>query len=340
MAIISFSIITLILILLFLIIYLRVNTTQKPLFIHLADNSSKSNQNEPLPVNIYLSLCDYFHPFCGNVSQEIAEHRVVTWCKEYSKLSKLHEDSLGNHPSHSFFYSETDYNPRLLDVLYRLHKEKLSDVEILIPYIAEPLAHFKHKVEEFRDALFHHHGFLRKSVEGGIIYGFATEMKNIYGNKKILRNDTLFRKLLILLETGCYADFSLINKSIHKEYLKLVNLSLKSQTISGISEISSDSSMDKNLQLVLGPIASSWVNRKWGIWPYLETGEISSIHNFQPFRINTWLQNCIKIETDTTNLFIKLHTYGGIDQNIRYLLGENGLHQMFTCFETFCNVWL
>lgn len=336
MVIISFSIITSIFILLFLLVYLRVNASKKPIFINLNKNPSKSVHNNSLPVNIYLSFCNYFHPFSGGVSQEIAEHRVVTWCKEYSKLSKLHIDSSGNHPIHSFFYSEADYNPRLLDVLYRLHKEKLSDVEILISHIEEPLDNFKHKIEEFRDALFHHHGFLRKSAEGSIIYGFATEMKNIYGNKNIARNDAIFRKVSILLETGCYADFSLVNKKIHREYLKIINCSLKKSSVSGLSETFSDDSIIKDLRLILGPAASSWLNRKWGIFPYLETGEISAIRNFEPFRINSWLQNCIKIDTDTTNLFIKLHTFGGLDQNIRYLLGENGLHQMFTCFEKYC----
>ncbi len=336
MVIISFSTIISILILLFLLFYLRVNASKKHLFIHLADNSSKSIHNKSLPVNIYLSLCDYFHPFSGSVSQEIAEHRVVTWCKEYLKLSKLHVDSSGNHPIHSFFYSEADYNPRLLDVLYRLHKEKLSDVEILIPYIEEPLDNFKHKIEEFRDALFYHHGFLRKSAEGSIRYGFATEMKNIYGNKNIIRNNALLKKLSILLETGCYADFSLFSKKIHREYLKIINLSFKASFVSGLSETFSDNSIYKDLQLVLGPTANGWLNRKWGIFPYLETGEISSIRNFESFRINSWLQNCIRIDSDIINLFIKLHTFGGLDQNIRYLLGESGLHQMFTCFEKLC----
>ncbi|MDO5576656.1 MAG: hypothetical protein Q4F84_06210, partial [Fibrobacter sp.] len=80
------------------------------------ENSGQFSESD-YPIQIYFSICDHFQPFVGFVSQEIAEHRVVTWQKEYTLCAQKHTDSRGNHPVHTFFYSEEDYNPHFTDEL-------------------------------------------------------------------------------------------------------------------------------------------------------------------------------------------------------------------------------
>lgn len=332
--------ITLSTVLFVLLIYLGIHNSKRELFtqprkLRVVNITHNSNS----PVHIHIALCDFFEPFCGDVSQEIAEHRVATWCKEYSRIAKFHHDSCGKFPVHTIFYSEEDYNPQLLDILNRLYKQNLADIEIMLPLTNEPTDNFKRKVEEFRDVLFHHHGFLRKGADEKITYGFSHGFKSAYPHTTKIPIKETCDRIKILIDTGCFADFTSLTKKRSKNLIESFNSSDHSQSMK-ITEcpesIFPQGWTIKNLLTIQDPDILKWNTGIGRIFPFLENGEISASKKFLPFRANLWLQNCIGIETDEKHLFIKLHTFGGLDQNIRYLLGESGLHLLWNYIEKLC----
>jgi hypothetical protein len=332
---------TLLIVLSFLLIYFGIHNSKRNLFTQphrplTVDITQSTNS----PVHIYIALCDYFEPFSGDVSQEIAEHRVVTWCKEYSRTAKLHHDSSGKFPVHTLFYSEEDYNPQLLDILNRLYKQNLADIEMMLPVTHEPLDNFKRKVEEFRDVLFHHHGFLRKGADEKITYGFSHRFKTTYTPTINFSISEICDRIQILIDTGCFADFTYLSKKNRKYLNSQLNSIVRSKdtkTKDYSAPIFPQNWTIKNLLTIQDPYTLKWNADFLRIFPFLENGEISAFKKFLPFRANLWLQNCIGVEADIRHLFIKLHTFGGLDQNIRYLFGESGLHLLWNYMEKLCS---
>ena len=325
----------------FLIIYLRVTNKKHDAVLRPVKQKVEDVfHGTDLPVHLYIAVCDYFQPFSGNASQEIAEHRVVTWCKEYSRLAKIHTDSSGKFPVHSLFYSEEDYNPQLLDKLYRLYKENLTDIEIMLSEANEPPDRFRRKLEEFRDVLFHHHGYLRKGADEKICYGFSYDIKLPYAHTTEHHIRNTYNRSKILIDTGCFADFTCYsNRHIKKKFTNFnskIHSKNETRTESPSSILPQDWTI-KNLLTIQDPGVFKWNTGTLRIFPFFENGEISAIKKFLPFRANLWLQNCIGIETQVKHLFVKLHTFGGLDQNIRYLFGEHGLHQMWDYIEKLCS---
>jgi hypothetical protein len=195
-------------------------------------------------------------------------------------------------------------------------------------------------VEEFRDVLFHHHGFLRKGDDEKIAYGFSHGLSSLYEHATS-KNPTsdLSDRIQILIDTGCFADFSFLTKKTCKKIISSFSSSVQPQNTDSTQSRASLFPKEwtiKNLLTIQDPVILKWNPQIWRIFPFFENGEISASKKFLPFRANLWLQNCIGINADVPHLFLKLHTSGGQDQNIRYLLGENGLHLLWNFMEKIC----
>jgi len=270
---------------------------------YVKSTKRKKNRGAQEPLHLYAAFCNHLSPFRGNVSQEIAEHRIVTWQREYTHFASKHKDSLGNHPVHTFFYDEADYNPRFIDVLYRMCKSGIADVEILLRHNQNIPHNFKRKVEGFRDVLFHHHGLLRQNGEA-ISFAFVHDYCGSHQQSDFCGAS---EKPLILKECGCYADFTLTYRK-------------KRATIKNSAD---------DLLLIEGPLGVSWKT----LLPRAENGEISARSRFTPRRARMWLNTVPQINGDTKNIFLKLHTYGAVDSTVRYLFGESGIHELYGYLE-------
>jgi hypothetical protein len=77
-----------------------------------------------------------------------------------------------------------------------------------------------------------------------------------------------------------------------------------------------------DLLLVQGPLGLNWERRKVKIFPKIENGEITGANPLRPDRMRLWLQLGIHVQSQPNWHFIKLHTHGGIPQNMKTLLGD------------------
>lgn len=290
------------------------------------------------PVDIYVAICNHYRPFSGSVSQEIAELRVVTWCREYERIAHQHTDSSGNHPVHTIFYSESDYNPYFLDTIARSCRNGITDVEILIDHNRDNPVNFKRKIEEYRDVLFHHHGLLRKDDQGKITYGFVHGKWALDNARPDGRWCGVCDEVSILKETNCYADFTypsapditqppIINSIYFTHPSQKRPVSHESGTI-----IKPGCWNNSSLLCIQGPLV---IHRDsiFGLPVKIDRGEIGFHHEFSKNRMDKWLQRAPQIQGISSSIFIKLYTAGMVDQTIRYLFSESGLHQFWSILE-------
>ncbi|MDR0305742.1 MAG: hypothetical protein LBI42_02775 [Chitinispirillales bacterium] len=297
------------------------------------------------PVHLHVAFCNHLSPFRNNVNQEIAEHRIVTWGREYSRFASEHRDSQGRQPVHTFFYDESGYNPRFVDTLYKMCKAEIADVEILLRQKNDTSESFKRKLEGFRDVLFHHHGLLRRVGEDKIFFGFIYDGSAQSSSQLQKQFYDLKQKSLILKECGCYADFTFPSTpdTAQPPVINSIFFSDTADTKNNLYERGCRASIhnwsEEDLLIIQGPLGVNWRNRRLCLFPRIETGEISSRNRFTPHRAKLWLDTPAQIEGAPGHIFLKLHTYGAVDSTVRYLFGESGMHDLYGYLEkTFhCN---
>ena len=305
-----------------------------------SDRKRKSTlKGSGAPIEVYVTLCDHYQPFWGHVSQEIAEFRVATLCREYPRVARQHTDSQGHHPIHTFFYSEEDYNPRFMDSLSKLSRESFGDVELLIAHQNDTSANFKRRIEEFRDVLYLHHNLLRKDSTGKVRYGFIHGYWALNNSRPDQKMCGINNEIPILHETGCFADFT-YPSAPDPTQPSIINSIYFSPDTPGKPRAhhhgypaAKDVWSKQDLLLIQGPLGINWNQRHFGILPSLENGRISHAYPFSPCRANFWIENGIHISNFPNHLFIKLHTHGCIDQTIRYFFAEHGLENMWSYLE-------
>ena len=89
--------------------------------------------------------------------------------------------------------------------------------------------------------------------------------------------------------------------------------------------------------IIQGPLTLNWRRRKWGVLPRIENGEIA-YHNLPSReRIELWIRQRICVVGAEDTIFIKLHTHGAQDKNIKALLTDGALDHLYSEFEAVCH---
>jgi hypothetical protein len=79
---------------------------------------------------------------------------------------------------------------------------------------------------------------------------------------------------------------------------------------------------NNHLLMVHGPLALNWQNRKWGLLPRIENGDLTGANPPRPDRMNIWRALNIHVEQQPNWIFIKLYTHGGVPRNMATLLEQ------------------
>ncbi|MDO5576655.1 MAG: hypothetical protein Q4F84_06205, partial [Fibrobacter sp.] len=218
-------------------------------------------------------------------------------------------------------------------------RDKIADVELMIPHQNETLPNIKRKIEEFRDVLFHHHGLLRKNNSGKIIYGFIHEYQTKKNSDKSDWFTNTNKRLLLLKDTGCYADYSfpsdtniIVPPLINSIYFANVNTNKSRQNQTNYAAAKNVWS-EKDLLFVQGPLFLNWNKRFWSMVPRIENGSLSHLNHFTSGRADLWVKKGIHVSGFKNHVFIKLFAHGAVDHTIRYFFGENGLEQLWSYME-------
>ncbi len=280
-------------------------------------------------LDVFIAVCDHFEPECYGARRETARARVRRWVSEYPRLFQGFADADGRPPQHTFFFPQDEYRPEYLDELAQLRAHGFGDVDIHLHHDSDTAAGLRDKLEAFRDTLHHRHGLLRRdAATGRIVFGF------IHGNWALCNSLPNGRwcgvdeELTVLLETGCYADFTLPSapspaqtRTINSIYYARNLPGRRKSHDSGVRARAGCAPPADHLLLVQGPLVLDWESRKLGLVPRIENGDLHARRPATWRRMQLWLRAGVHVAGQPDKVFVKLHTHGCKDGNIDTLLG-------------------
>ena len=87
-----------------------------------------------------------------------------------------------------------------------------------------------------------------------------------------------------------------------------------------------------DLLLIQGPLGFDWVNRKFGIIPRIESGDIRTSSPPTNARMDNWVSANVHVKGRPEWVFIKVHTHGTQERDVDTLLGKP-MDDLFTYME-------
>lgn len=282
------------------------------------------------PVDVFIAICDHYEPECYGADRETARRRVARWVEEYPRVFERFHDATGRTPQHTFFFPQDEYRPEYLDELKKLCDAGHGDVDVHLHHDHDTAERLRDKLEEFRETLSVRHGLLRQDPRTGqIVYGF------IHGNWALCnsRPDGLCcgvdQELTVLLETGCYADFTFPSapsptqpQTINSIYYAQDTPGQRKSHDHGLCARVGQVGPADHLLLIQGPLGINWRSRKWGLIPSIENADLTGRRPPTLDRFRQWVQTGVHVAGRPDWVFVKLHTHGCKDSNTDTLLGK------------------
>jgi len=291
-------------------------------------------------IHLLFSIVDHYEPQWGKPNDiEVERARVDRWLTDYPKMAKKHLDADGFHPQHTFYYPEEEYRYEHLNKIADICQQGFGEIELHLHHHNDTEENLRGLLTSFCQTLHNEHGALSKDPETDeLVYAFihgnwALDNCDPSGNNCGINNE-----LLILKETGCYADFtfpsaphptqpSTIN-SIY--YAKDDPLAPNSHNTGVHAKVKQKPWGD--LLLINGPLMLNWKKLKKGIFPQIENSDLRSGMEPTNDRVDLWVKSNIHVENRPEWRFIKLHTHGTQEKDMDVLLGKP-IDDMFTYLE-------
>ncbi|WP_437185826.1 hypothetical protein SH668x_002945 [Planctomicrobium sp. SH668] len=286
--------------------------------------------NHEDPIDVFIAICDHWEPRCYGASDTLAIERVNRWREEYPRAFERFEDSSGRPPQHTFFFPEDEYRPEYMDLLRPLIDDGFGDVDVHLHHHDDTAETLREKLEKFRETLYHRHGLLRQDPRTGeIVYGF------IHGNWALCNSRPdgklcgVDAELTVLMQTGCYADFTLPSAP-SKTQTSTINSIYYAQDFPGKrkshdwgvrAKVGLQAPADQ-LLMIQGPLLPDWSNRRFGVIPRIENGDLHGGRPGSMRRMNLWMNAGVHVAGRPEWRFVKLHTHGCKNENIDTMLGE------------------
>ena len=281
------------------------------------------------PVHLLLCIADHYEPHNGKVSDTQADARVESWVQNYPRLFANFQDSDGKLPRHSFFYPIEQYNPAHIDRLAVLCNAGFGEIEFHLHHDNETAVALRKQLLEFKEIFHTRHGLLpRDRKTGEVKYAFVHGNWALDNSRPDGRWCGINNELDILRETGCYADFTMPSCPSSTQTRKInsiyyaVDDACKPKSHDWGTDVGTKTAPDNAFLLIQGPLLLHWTNRKWGIIPRIENGNLQRNQPPNLARLDLWLKARVQIPTRPDWFFVKLHTHGAPEANQQVLLGQ------------------
>jgi len=281
------------------------------------------------PIHVLLCIADHYEPQHGKVDATRAAARVQSWVCNYPRLLGRFRDSDGGPPRHTFFFPIDEYDPAHLDALAELCRAGYGEVEIHHHHDGDTAEALRERLLEFKRLFRQRHGFLpHDKCTGEVKYGFVHGNWALDNSRPDGRWCGVNNELDVLRETGCYADFTMPSapsptqtRKINSIYYAVDNPRRPKSHNWGV-DAGDGPPTDNALLLVQGPLVLNWKNRKAGILPRVENGNLQGNQPPTAARLDLWLRAAVQVKQRPDWYFVKLHTHGATERNQAVLLGE------------------
>jgi len=285
--------------------------------------------------HLLFAFCDHYEPLWHQASLDVGEARVRAWEEAYPRMVDGFRDADGLSPRHSFFFPGDQYHPRLLDRLATLIRAGHGEVELHLHHEGDSHTSIREKLLDSLEKI-GSHGHFSRDTGGRIRYAF------IHGDWALANGRTdgqhcgVDDELLVLFETGCYADFTFPSAPdesqpniVNRIYWPAGDLRrarcYEEGKLARVGE-----RCDDRLLMVQGPLAL--VPRLARIPLRIENAAVLATDPATPARVASWVAQNIHVQGRPEWVFVKVHTHGAPEAEAAALLGEPGraLHRELT----------
>ena len=328
--------------------------------IHLWLPSYLTRRKPTRTTRPHLLFCfvDHYEPLWAKPAPDVARSRVQHWLDHYPMLARF-RDADGRPPQHTFFYPAEEYAPEYLDPLAHLCRQGYGEVEIHLHHRHDTAENLRAGLLDFKTKLTGH-GLLSQNRYGFIHGNWSLDNSRSDGDWCGVNNE-----LIVLKETGCYADFTLPSAPSDTQTRKVNSIYYATddpnrpkshdtgedvRVRSGVAASVSDADCRQrttndrrfaeaplqqtssalpdrgDLLLIQGPLALNWHSRKWGLLPRIEAGNIAGHCRPTADRARLWLDQRIGVAGKPDWVFVKVHTHGCQENNFAAVL-DGSLHQ-------------
>jgi hypothetical protein len=281
------------------------------------------------PVHIFFGVVDHFEPFWKNDDAARGLERVRGWRERYPEIAARYHDRGGKPPRHAFFYPAEDYDrsPECVEMLAEMVRTGVAEVEVHLHHDHDSAANLRDVLRRYTRTLRERHGLLRDG-DSGPRYAF------IHGNWVLGNSGTkgagcgVDDELIVLDETGCYADFTLPSAPhpsqppvINRIYYAAGDRRRARAHFQGVDAALGRAGGPGPL-IIEGPLAIDWTQRRRGMLPAIENGDLTGLNPPSPARVDTWVRCGIGVAGYPRWIFVKTHTHGAQERNSNPLLGD------------------
>ncbi|HZK79887.1 MAG TPA: hypothetical protein VFC46_02445, partial [Humisphaera sp.] len=281
------------------------------------------------PIHVLLCVCDHYEPQCGQATAEQSAARVEAWITQYPKLFSRFHDSDGLPPQHTFFFPLDEYDAAHVDALATLCRDGFGEIEIHLHHENDTTDSLQKKLRAGAQLLHDRHGLLpRDKHTGDLKYGFVHGNWALCNSRPDGRWCGVNNELDVLRETGCYCDFTLPSapsptqtRKINSVYYAVDRPGHPKSHDRG-TNVGESPAPANSLMLIQGPLLLDWQNRKWGLLPRIENGNLQATQPPSMRRLDLWLKARIQVPARPDWFFVKLYTHGATEKNQTVMLGD------------------
>ena len=292
------------------------------------------------PVHIMFCFVDHFEPQWLRPDYATEIRRVDDWFTGYCKIADRHKDSDGIVPQHSFFYPEEEYREEHLAKLADLCARGYGDIEVHLHHHDDTAENFRTTLDRYVHTLHEKHGaFSTDPQTDKLAWAF------IHGNWSLCNSMPgefacgVNEELPILRELGCYCDMTL-PAAPSPAQTQTINSIYYAQNKPGQSKshdtgipVRVGGSPSGDLMIVQGPLGLNFRNRKLGIFPAIENGDIKADNPPTTDRIDLWIKAAVHVKGKPNWVFVKIHTHGAQEGDMEACLGQSS-DEMYDYLET------
>jgi hypothetical protein len=316
-----------------LVWHIRRRHMQRWLPAYLREMSRRRAPATGEEIHLLLCFADHFEPRAGGVDRRQALRRVETWTHAFPERFGSFRDSDGRPPRYTFFFPIEEYAPEYLDLLAELCHAGFAEVEVHLHHNGDTADNLHRRLLDFKEMLAGRHRLLsRRKDTGEISYGFIhgnwTLCNALSGRTSV---ETAWcgvdNELDILLQTGCYADFT-YPSAPHVTQPPIINSLYYACDQPGRPRsheigwpVGSSAPPPNSLLLVQGPLLLDWRRRKMGILPATENGCLQASQPPDIARLPAWLGARVQVPSRPDWFFVKLHAHGAEENAHEVLLG-------------------
>jgi hypothetical protein len=276
-------------------------------------------------IHVILCMADHYEPKAGKADVATGRRRVAKWVEEFPRQFGRFRDSDGRTPRYSFFFPIEEYEKEYLDALAALCRAGFGEVEMHLHHDNDTAEGLKASLLRFKDILIAHGLLARHRRTGEAMYGFIHGNWSLCNSRPDGRLCGVNNEIAILLETGCYADFTFPSAPSATQPPIINHIyyacDRPGEPRSHETPLPDGAATDNALLMVQGPLLLDWSNRKWGFFPGIENACLQSSQPPSVARLWQWVKARVQVAGRPDWFFVKLHAHGAPEHDHETLLG-------------------